>query len=69
MGEPGAGYPLPWSVQTWLLGKTANDEDASTSTHFAHDIARFIEEVRAIDLRGRTFAGAGRGGDLRSHDE
>ena len=20
LGEPGAGYPLPWAVQTWLLG-------------------------------------------------
>jgi aminoglycoside phosphotransferase (APT) family kinase protein len=20
LGEPGAGYPLPWSVQTWLPG-------------------------------------------------
>jgi aminoglycoside phosphotransferase (APT) family kinase protein len=24
IGEPGAGYPLPWSVQTWLSGTTAS---------------------------------------------
>jgi aminoglycoside phosphotransferase (APT) family kinase protein len=24
LGEPGAGYPLPWSVQTWLPGVTAH---------------------------------------------
>jgi aminoglycoside phosphotransferase (APT) family kinase protein len=35
---------------------------------FAHDLAAFIADVRAIDTRGRTFARAGRGGDLRDHD-
>ena len=69
IGEPGAGYPLPWSVQTWVSGTTASQEDASTSVDFAHDLARFIEQVRAIDVRGRHFTGDSRGGDLRSHDE
>ena len=69
LGEPGAGYPLPWSVQTWIPGTTASQKDPSESTAFAHDLADFIEEVRSIDVRGRTFSGRGRGGDLRSHDE
>lgn len=69
IGEPGAGYPLPWSVQTWLPGTTASQQDPSNSGDFAHDLAKFIAEVRAIDVRGRSFAGDGRGGDLRSHDE
>jgi aminoglycoside phosphotransferase (APT) family kinase protein len=69
LGEPGAGYPLPWSVQTWLPGVVATDEDPSESVAFAHDLAEFINDVRAIDTRGRTFGGKGRGGDLRSHDE
>lgn len=43
--------------------------DASTSAGFAHDLAEFIAHVRTIDVRGRTFAGTGRGGDLRAHDE
>jgi aminoglycoside phosphotransferase (APT) family kinase protein len=67
-GEPGAGYPLPWSVQTWLPGVAATDEDPGESVEFAHDLAEFIRGVRAIDTRGRTFNGRGRGGDLRSHD-
>jgi aminoglycoside phosphotransferase (APT) family kinase protein len=67
-GEPGAGYPLPWSVQTWLPGVTAIDQDPGASAAFAHDLAEFIRGVRAIDTRGRTFGGRGRGGDLRSHD-
>jgi aminoglycoside phosphotransferase (APT) family kinase protein len=40
----------------------------SESVAFAHDLAEFISDVRAIDTRGRTFGGKGRGGDLQSHD-
>lgn len=69
LGAPGAGYPLPWSVQTWLPGTTASQEGPSTSLEFAYDLAEFIGQVRAIDVRGRTFPGSGRGGDLRCHDE
>jgi aminoglycoside phosphotransferase (APT) family kinase protein len=68
LGEPGAGYPLPWSVQTWLQGTVASDDDPGESTAFAHDVAEFILGVRAIDVRGRVFGGTGRGGDLQSHD-
>jgi aminoglycoside phosphotransferase (APT) family kinase protein len=68
LGEPGAGYPLPWSVQTWLPGTTAADEGADDSVAFACDLAEFIQGVRAIDTRGRQFSGQGRGGDLRLHD-
>ena len=71
LGEPGPGYPLPWSVQTWLPGNTATQEDPARSAGFAHDLAEFIANVRTLDTRQRTFAshGHGRGGDLRSHDE
>jgi aminoglycoside phosphotransferase (APT) family kinase protein len=68
LGEPGAGYPLPWVVQTWLPGTVATDEDPRESVAFAHDLAEFICSVRAIDTRGRTFSGDSRGGELRSHD-
>ena len=46
LGEPGAGYPLPWSVQTWLPGAVATDEDPGESVAFAHDLAEFIRGVR-----------------------
>lgn len=68
IGGPGEGYELPWSVQTWIPGTVATDEDPGHSVAFARDLAEFISEVRAIDTRGRTFSGNGRGGDLRSHD-
>lgn len=68
IGAPGAGYPLPWAVQTWLPGVVAIDEDPGGSVAFARDLADLITDLRAIDTRGRTFSGGGRGGDLRSHD-
>ncbi|MEV4296423.1 aminoglycoside phosphotransferase family protein [Microbispora rosea] len=68
LGEPGAGYPLPWSVQTWLPGTVAIDEDPGESAAFAHDLADLITDLRTVGTRGRTFSGKGRGGDLRSHD-
>lgn len=68
LGEPDAGYPLPWSVQTWLPGAPATDEDTSRSDAFARDLATLVTELRAIDTQGRTFAGSNRGGDLWAHD-
>jgi aminoglycoside phosphotransferase (APT) family kinase protein len=68
LGEPGAGYPLPWLVQTWLPGITATEQDPGGSAAFAQDLAEFITGVRSISTGGRTFSGSGRGGDLASHD-
>ena len=53
IGEPGAGFPLPWLIQTWVPGMTASEADTSTSDHFAHDLAEFIRQVRSIGPRGR----------------
>jgi aminoglycoside phosphotransferase (APT) family kinase protein len=69
IGEPGPGYPLPWSVQTWLPGVSGDRDDPARSAPFARDLAEFIGGVRAIGTRGRTFGGGGRGGDLTDHDD
>jgi aminoglycoside phosphotransferase (APT) family kinase protein len=66
IGEPGPGYPMPWSVQTWLPGAVATPDGQSEA--FAHDLTEFIDGVRAIDTRGRTFSGENRGGHLPDHD-
>jgi aminoglycoside phosphotransferase (APT) family kinase protein len=68
LGEPGPGYPMPWSVQTWVPGTVATPDDPGGSTAFAHDLAEFIHGVRAIETGDRTFAGRGRGGHLPDHD-
>lgn len=69
IGEPGDGYPLPWSVQTWVPGVTATHDDPGDSEGFARDLAEFITGVRSISIGGRVFSGGGRGGDLAGHDD
>ncbi|MGW1750486.1 aminoglycoside phosphotransferase family protein [Streptomyces sp. NPDC002092] len=69
LGKPGAGYPMPWSVQTWLPGTVASDADPSGSDAFAEDLAAFIAALRGVDTRGRLFNGDHRGGVLAHHDE
>jgi aminoglycoside phosphotransferase (APT) family kinase protein len=69
IGAPGPGYPMPWSVQTWVPGTVAEDEDASTSVRFASDLAGLVLTLRAVDTEGRRFRGGHRGGELRRHDE
>lgn len=69
IGEPGHGYPLPWSLQTWLPGCDALVADPAGSTAFATDLAALLKHLRAADTGGRVFAGAGRGGQLPDHDE
>ncbi len=68
IGEPGAGYPLPWTVNTWLTGTVAATQDPSRSDSYARDLAEFIQSLRSIDTHGRTFDGNNRGGDLTSRD-
>ncbi|MGC0404939.1 aminoglycoside phosphotransferase (APT) family kinase protein [Streptomyces sp. SAI-126] len=69
LGKPGAGYPMPWSVQTWLPGTIASDADPSGSEAFAEDLAVFISALRDAETRGRLFSGDQRGGVLTDHDE
>ncbi|NUQ88861.1 MAG: aminoglycoside phosphotransferase family protein, partial [Glycomyces artemisiae] len=68
IGAPGAGYPLPWSVQTWLPGETA-EGDPGASHGLAADLAEFVRDVRAIPTEGRRFSGSGRGGVLATHEK
>jgi aminoglycoside phosphotransferase (APT) family kinase protein len=69
IGEPGHGYPLPWSVQTWIDGDPASHTSVASSTAFANDLARLIAAVQADQTNGRRFSGSGRGGDLATHDD
>jgi aminoglycoside phosphotransferase (APT) family kinase protein len=68
VGAPGVGYPQPWSIQTWVPGIVATEQDPGASVAFAGDLALFVSEVRALDTQGRHFSGTNRGGDLGSHD-
>ena len=67
IGSAGPGYPMPWSVQTWLPGNVATGQCPGAA--FARDLAEFITGVRTIGTRGRVYTGDGRGGRLSDHDE
>jgi len=69
IGEPGRGYPLPWSVQTWLNGAVATNGGSCNSVEFARDLAALVTALRRVDTDGRRFQGGNRGGDLHDHDE
>ncbi|MGW1467853.1 aminoglycoside phosphotransferase family protein [Streptomyces sp. NPDC002308] len=69
LGKPGAGYPMPWAVQTWLPGTVAFDADPSGSDAFAEDLAAFVASLRDAGKRGRRFSGENRGGVLAHHDD
>lgn len=63
IGDPGYGYPLPWTVQTWIHGTVATSNDLAHSEMFAHDLADLVRSLRVADTKGRHFAGSGRGGE------
>jgi len=69
IGKPGPGYPLPWSVQNWLPGTAATDDDQSGNVDFARNLATLVSALRSVGTRGRRFHGVQRGGDLHDHDE
>lgn len=69
IGAPAGGYPLAWSIQTWVPGATASPTGCADSVGLARDLANLIAALRATPTRGRRFTGTGRGGDLRTHDE
>jgi aminoglycoside phosphotransferase (APT) family kinase protein len=69
LGKPGLGYPLPWTVQTWVPGHDAVSEDPGASQAFADDLAGLIARLRSVDTHGRHFNGLGRGGHLPDHDD
>src|SRR5689334_506228 len=38
LGSPGGGYPLPWSVQTWVPGTVATPDRSAGDLHLADDL-------------------------------
>jgi len=69
IGSPGHGYPLNWSVQTWIPGAAATPDSNADCDLLAGDLAAFIAALRSCDTRGRKFSGGGRGGVIADHDD
>jgi aminoglycoside phosphotransferase (APT) family kinase protein len=66
-GEPGEGYPWPWSVYRWLDGASADPSRILDQDALAHDVAELVLAFRAIDLPD--IPRSGRGFPLRLADE
>ncbi len=59
IGRPGHGYPLPWTVQSWLPGTTVTPVSCEHSAQLARDLSELIGTLRSWDTRGRRFHGDG----------
>lgn len=71
-GEPGCGFPRPWSLYRWLPGRPASTADIGDLEGFAREVAGFLAALQAVDPGGGPLAGAhssGRGGPLEQYDE
>ncbi|MEU4039739.1 aminoglycoside phosphotransferase family protein [Streptomyces collinus] len=65
-GEPGQGYPWPWSVYRWLAGENPEVGFLREPVLLAEDLAGFVAAMRSITLTGAPQAH--RGGPLASLD-
>ncbi|SNX65716.1 aminoglycoside phosphotransferase (APT) family kinase protein [Streptomyces sp. TLI_55] len=52
IGEPGEGYPYPWSVYRWLDGETATTEALADPVRAGLDLAGFVNALKGIDATG-----------------
>ncbi|MFE0178427.1 aminoglycoside phosphotransferase family protein [Streptomyces sp. NPDC059002] len=57
-GEPGEGYPFPWSVRGWLAGETAARAHIDDMPQFAVSVAEFLLALQRCDTAGGPVAGA-----------
>lgn len=58
LGEPGVGYPFPWSVRRWLDGTVAEHAEGLDTDRFAADVGAVLRQLRSIPAAGGPAAGA-----------
>ncbi|MEV0718713.1 aminoglycoside phosphotransferase family protein [Asanoa sp. NPDC050611] len=70
-GEPGEGYPFPWSIYAWLDGEPARADRIADPIRFAVDLAEFLAALRQIDPADGPRPGLHnwyRGGTLKTYE-
>lgn len=65
-GEPGAGYPWPWSVYAWLPGTLPEESALREPAPLARDLAAFVAAMRTVSPPDAPQAH--RGGPLSTQD-
>lgn len=58
LGEPGQGYPFPWSVRRWLDGVPAVQVDDLDHERFAAEVGAVLRQLRSVPATGGPTAGA-----------
>jgi aminoglycoside phosphotransferase (APT) family kinase protein len=56
-GEPGSGFPRPWSVYRWIDGQTAEVGQIADLCEFAADLADFLAALYKVDPSGGPLPG------------
>ncbi|WP_245899330.1 aminoglycoside phosphotransferase family protein [Nonomuraea indica] len=70
-GEPGAGYPFPWSIYQWLDGEPASAGRIADPVGFALELAGFVAALRNVDAADGPRPGKHnwfRGATLRTYE-
>jgi aminoglycoside phosphotransferase (APT) family kinase protein len=71
-GEPGSGFPYPWSVYRWLDGELASNARIGDLAGFATTLAGFLNALRRVDATGGPAPGQHnfhRGGPLSTYED
>ncbi len=70
-GEPGEGYPWPWTVGRWIEGKTAITTAMAGDATFSADLTAFLSALQGLDASEGPAPGQRnfhRGGSLAMYD-
>ena len=51
LGQPGSGFPWPWTVVPWMSGVTL-PLDGCNQVPIAHELAAFASTLHSLDTRG-----------------
>jgi aminoglycoside phosphotransferase (APT) family kinase protein len=56
-GRPNESYPFVWALYHWIDGEPYTDDGIDDEAQAAHDLARFVQELRRLDPSGAPPAG------------
>jgi aminoglycoside phosphotransferase (APT) family kinase protein len=57
LGHPAQGFPFSWAIFRWIEGRPYADDRVSDEREAARDLARFVAELRKMDVAGAPRAG------------
>jgi aminoglycoside phosphotransferase (APT) family kinase protein len=67
-GQPGSSYPFSWALYRWIDGRPYADELVDDEGQAAEDLARFVAELRRVELDADTRAAIASARDVLDGD-